>query len=79
MRWGKGALKLNIGIYVEEPICRICYIAEEDARHTIFEWKSLASWRNTINVDENPGYRINQNKFFKGPLDLTRMPGLPEP
>lgn len=37
-------------------------MSEEDATHIIYEYESLVSWRNTIIVDGNPEYRINQNK-----------------
>lgn len=63
----------NIEIYAEESIRRLSHTTEEDAIHIIFECETLASRRNTVMVDDNPGNKINQNKLIVVLLDIIRM------
>ncbi|KAJ8939192.1 hypothetical protein NQ318_012428 [Aromia moschata] len=66
----------RMGIYLDEPICRLCNEEDETSRHIILECPALTHWRYGLLGIENPQEAFPKKNLVKGLLHLikTRIP-----
>jgi len=67
----------KMGLFHEEPLCRLCNEDEESASHIIFECPALARWRHQNLLEDNYTQEEKpQKKLIKRLLDLARITNL---
>ncbi|KAJ8940617.1 hypothetical protein NQ318_004541 [Aromia moschata] len=62
----------RMGIYSDEPICRLCNEEEETSRHIILECPALTHWRYGLLGIENPQEAFPKKNLVKGLLNLIK-------
>jgi hypothetical protein len=62
----------TIGIFEENPVCRLCNEKEETTFHIAFECEILAHRRFNLLGFVNPGEKIPRRNLVKRLLDLIK-------
>lgn len=65
----------KLGIYKEDPICRLCYEEEETVSHIILECEALTRWRMGLQGQHEPKGTTAKN-LINGLLELIRKTNL---
>ncbi|KAJ8984058.1 hypothetical protein NQ317_006556 [Molorchus minor] len=62
-----------MGIYTDDPICRLCNEEEETASHIILECPALTNWRHSLLGAENPQEAFPKKNLMKRLLSLIKL------
>ncbi|KAJ8959355.1 hypothetical protein NQ318_022041 [Aromia moschata] len=66
----------RMGIYLDEPICRLCNEEDEAAPHIILECPALTHWRYGLLGTENPQEVFPKKNLVKRLLNLIKVTSL---
>ena len=66
----------QMGIYTDEPICRLCNEEEEIATHVILECEALARWRYNLLGAVNSQEAFSKNDLVERLLNLIKVANL---